>query len=211
MSTHYDRLSAVVNRLSESPLIADQWSILTDNWLLTADLLSPILAKQSRTPLLPGARQMINLTLTRNGRFDVQSSGRSVAGHPLVSLIDAKDIAADYAKRVNAAVSPYIRIEGSSLWSTDFEALHAAAAIVLSMARNPCAGACFLFDLEQQVRQLYRDAERMQSHALDSNLETACDIKAMLWEIADIAERRNADPDSYLDAEAIMNPYRLQD
>ena len=46
MRTHYDRLSAVVNRLSERPLIADQWLILADNWLLTADVLSLTLAKQ---------------------------------------------------------------------------------------------------------------------------------------------------------------------
>jgi hypothetical protein len=46
MSTDYDRLSAAVNRPSERPIVADEWSAKADNWLLTADVLSPILAKQ---------------------------------------------------------------------------------------------------------------------------------------------------------------------
>jgi hypothetical protein len=45
-----NRLSAAVNRPSERPLIADQWSNLTDNWLLTADLLSQDTSEAVPTP-----------------------------------------------------------------------------------------------------------------------------------------------------------------
>ena len=69
MSTHYDRLSAAVNRLSESPLISDQWLILADNWLLTADVLSPILALQYRTPYTTWSKRHENLPLSSNRRI----------------------------------------------------------------------------------------------------------------------------------------------
>jgi len=48
--THYDRLSAVVNRPSERPIVADEWSVTADNWLLTADMLSPILCFAVQPP-----------------------------------------------------------------------------------------------------------------------------------------------------------------
>ena len=51
MSTDYDRLSGAVNRPSERPIVADEWSAKADNWLLTADVLSPILCFAVPNPL----------------------------------------------------------------------------------------------------------------------------------------------------------------
>ena len=158
----------------------------------------------------------MNLTLTRSGKFGVESSGRAPIDQArFTSLTEARAVATLAAADLNDRLDAHVRIEGAEPFAVDRipegEALAAAARIALSIARNPYINRSDLIDINLQLSDIYRDASRLHD-AGQLDLDTLCTIKSTLWTIGDLVDDR--DPDSWLDradVESIMNPHRLQD
>jgi len=160
----------------------------------------------------------MNLILTRSGKFSVESSGRSPVDHPksrFTSMTEARAVAAQAAAALNDLLEALVRVEGAAPFEadriTEAEALAAAARIALSIARNPHITRSDLIDINLQLSDLFKDANRLHD-AGQLDMDTLCEIKSTLWTIGDFVDNR--DPDSWLDRvdpEYIMNPHRLQD
>lgn len=89
--------------------------------------------------------------------------------------------------------------------------LTAAARAILAMACDPSIDRLDLIELDHQISDIFRDAVRA-SDAGRIDLDTYFEIKLARRIVSDLVD--DTDPDSWLDhidAEAIINPYRLQD
>ncbi len=150
----------------------------------------------------------MNLTLTRSGKFGIETSGKQPIGECFTSLTKARSHALTAAAAINDRLDAFVRFAGSHTHSTEADALAAAARIVLSIARNPYIDRLDLLDLDHQIGDVFRDAARAND-AGQLDLDTFFEIKKARLAISDLVD----DQDSWLanNAEHIDCPHNFED
>jgi hypothetical protein len=150
----------------------------------------------------------MNLTLTRSGKFGIETSGkRPIAEARFTSLANARTCASTAAAAINDRLDAFVRFEGSHTLATEADALGEAARIVLSMASNPYIDRLDLLDLDNQIGDIYRDAKRAANAGLLDD-DALFEIKSTLWTIRDLVD----DQDDWLanNAEHIDCPQHFE-